>query len=189
MSRGLASVGVLWLLSACHAEPQAVQVLLDGRFHCTGALVGAAAVLTARHCVAEDASVAVQLPGEVVPVEAVERGLGADEAGDVALLRLRRPVRGEALEVATTPVQAGARVSLVRATGVPVAARVTAADPGVLYTTPASCDGDSGAPLLLDGAIVGVASSRAFGTCGLGPSVFADVSAHRAWLAEVLADR
>lgn len=167
----------------------AVRVLRDGRSICTGALVGAAAVLTARHCLQEGGAFAVSFPWEErVSVASIDRALGDDSIGDVAVLRLSRaPSRTiEPLVIRRAPVTVGARVSLLRAGAERVAAKVTARDPGIVYTTPASCDGDSGAPLLLDGAIVAVASSRASGACGDGPSVFTELRAQNDWLEQVL---
>ncbi len=68
------------------------------------------------------------------------------------------------------------------------ATRVVALTVDEVFTEPVTCDADSGAALFTRaGEVVGVASYRSPGPCGLGSSAFSLVRSHAAWIEEVVA--
>jgi hypothetical protein len=167
-------VSLAWLVGLLQAlvQPGALAVTIEGAPHCTAVAIGPCEVLTAGHCVREDLAV------DGVPVLAADRA----PAADLALLQLARPLPVARLEVPAAPPTRGALVE-VRRLSTAASAVVLERDAGQLYTTPATCAGDSGAPLFDEaGRLVGLASSRARAACGQGPSVFVELSPHATWI-------
>lgn len=182
-----------------------VRVHLDGRSVCAGVLLSGRHVLTARHCISLKTAEPVR-PSRVrvlrvagsraLRVHRIDRASGGGAAGDLAILHLATAVETAPAVLSGVSIGVGASAELRRvslegstpAARAPVSVRVRARDGGVLYTSPAGCDGDSGSPLFtLQRELIAVASARAWGTCGDGPSLFTEIGPHRGWIDRVLA--
>lgn len=208
MRRGLALALGLGAFAASEPAPdpgaQGGRVHVDGAPVCTGVFVSRRQVLTARHCLPESrdaARVSVMQAGRAQALRAwrIDAASAGGLEGDVALIQLEGEVDVTPVRLPAGPrtLRPGTPVRLWRMTldgPVPLeraaaTGRVTAVDPGILYTSPMSCDGDSGGPLLSPaGELVAVASSRAQGECGEGPSVFTALGPHLPWLQSLLAE-
>ena len=199
----VASMMALGPTAPAEPAPSLVNLHLDGagRAFCTGVLLRGEVVLTAGHC-ASACQPAASCTARVHGTRAWEaRALSVMHPPppyrtDLALLRLAPPLdHAHAAHLARRPVAApGAAVQvLVRDDRVNAATAVRLAGVlevkgGLLYTTPATCDGDSGAPLLsMAGELIGVATERADQRCGQGSSIFVELVGQLDWLEAALA--
>jgi secreted trypsin-like serine protease len=187
---------------AAPPTPWVVKVNQGDVVDCTGSVIAAQWVLTARHCADETAeATSVDVVGTEI---AVDRKVLASQ-GDVALLHLTTtttatPVRlGTSDPVLSTfPVgtmfgwgaegQGGPIGVLLKSALVDVVLFDTDAHGGRTIVTSgatgAGWRGDSGGPLVLDGRQIGVAST-VLGQDGTNPYAytdFASVAAHRNWI-------
>lgn len=178
-----------------------------GNGHCTGILVAPKAVLTAAHCAASLSSgVQVGDSATPIPVDAVAIHPGWDGASefDVAILALSTASIAQPLAFVASP-DGLAVGQLIRVAGWGVTSGNAAPAQGTMridqlaasfiYAVAepsASCDGDSGGPLLVgqpgvDARLAGIASA---GIVRTGPTGCADILAVRAtgiadWVASI----
>ncbi|WP_199443454.1 S1 family peptidase [Umezawaea beigongshangensis] len=187
---------------AAPATPWVVKVNQGDIVDCTGSVVAARWVLTARHCADETAeATSVDVAGTEI---AVDRKVVAPQ-GDVALLHLVTATTAMPVRLGTSdPVLSTFPVGTMfgwgaEGPGGPIGVLLKSALVDVIgfYTdahggrtigtsgsTGAGWHGDSGGPLLVGGRLVGVASS-VLGQDGSNPYAhtdFASVAAHRGWI-------
>ena len=170
---------------------------------CTGFAIGRRAVMTARHCLPRSSvratvSVVQYGPSAIrrLRVREVIRpvtGPSRDDRDlllhpDVVILIARQPLGTPVLRLAQARPQfeAGDLVSAARLTPASLEerrtvyatrARVLDGDNRFIFTTPASCRGDSGGPLLdTRGLVVGVASASGEGACEEQTSIFTAIN-------------
>ena len=165
-----------------------------------GSVIAQQWILTARHCVTDDAYVALdlgclrirqgdhRLVAQAVHLQPLrgqhEHNALADLAGeDIALLHVPDLMGANTLALADEVGQA----SFAIVSGQLQPAPLRAVEAAQIFTEGVTCAGDSGGPLLdASHDLVGIASWRTPGACGTGTSVFTRVSTHRAWIAMTL---
>ena len=187
--------------STVTSAPWAAAVLSNGAFTCSGTIIGASWVLTAKHCISGTMSVRVgsvnRSSGGVTRTVA-----STSTRSDLALMRLSSPITTTYMALSSAYPPVGATTSLygwgmtcysgcdASPTLKTATARVTSTNQTDAYggraigSTAISGNawrGDSGGPQLYNGAQVGVASTAD----GRSAQYYGSVAYNRAWITSV----
>ena len=183
-----------------HEASAIVHIDVDDAPTCLGSAVAPEWVLTARHCVTDDAYRPLEagrlrirhgnraLVAQAVHLQPLDQhhkhNALADLAGeDIALLHVPDLMAANTLALADEV----APTAFAVVSGQLQPAPVRAVEAAQVFTEGVTCPGDSGGPLFdASHHLIGIASWRTPGACGTGTSVFTRVSAHHAWIAMTL---
>lgn len=209
VERSLLSLALLAGLAACgstetpsHESSWLIRLRADDKEICSGAMIGASWVITARHCVEHRSGSA--RPGrnkaltvtfydgasedvaEIHVPETRYQTIGQLHGSDIALIRIANPQPDVSyLQLACGPVTAPMRAAIVDPSGVRlVTAEVLKVERTAIYARDLVGPGYSGTPLISKRGLIGIASWRSVSVNSRPLSVFSRTAPYASWIDE-----